>query len=570
VIARDTTHAGELMRKIQTELFEGRYRDKVIQVDSSKTGKDEDEMIERLLRVEHNDEPTEIVIHVNMLKEGWDVTNLYTIVPLRAANAKTLVEQSIGRGLRLPYGRRTGVKAVDRLNIVAHDKFQEIVDAANRPDSLIRMEQVILDPASDLKPMTSVVSQPVLLGRIGGDSLTIGGVSSGENGAQAFATEEERRIAQVTLEVVRRFESQPSSSDLLRPEIQAQIVREVAASYAPAQGALALAEQPDVAAVVARASELLVEQTIDVPRIVVVPRGEVSNGFNDFTLELASINYQPVERDILIQHLRTREQETLTLSGNVDVEVRSENYIVRALIDYDDISYDHHADLLYDLAGQMVAHLRGYLPDEDVINVLQYYQRPLGEFIHTQMQDHYWEKVAGYEAVVSKGFTALKPSAYTASAERPVVDFRHPVDDKGRIGQMLFGGFSRCLYPVQKFDSDTERRVAVILDRDAVKWFRPASGQFQIFYKVGHEQKEYQPDFVAETDDRIYMIEAKARKEMDDAVVQAKKESALAWCGHATDHAQEHGKKPWSYLLVPHDAVSENMTLKGLVGQFSC
>jgi hypothetical protein len=42
-------------------------------------------------------------IHVNMLKEGWDVTNLYTVVPLRAANARTLIEQSIGRGLRLPY-----------------------------------------------------------------------------------------------------------------------------------------------------------------------------------------------------------------------------------------------------------------------------------------------------------------------------------------------------------------------------------------------------------------------------------------------------------------------------------
>ena len=39
-------------------------------------------MVERLLKVEHTDEPTEIVIHVNMLKEGWDVTNLYTIVPL--------------------------------------------------------------------------------------------------------------------------------------------------------------------------------------------------------------------------------------------------------------------------------------------------------------------------------------------------------------------------------------------------------------------------------------------------------------------------------------------------------
>ena len=106
--------------------------------------------IARLLAVESVDEPTEIVIHVNMLKEGWDVTNLYTIVPLRAANALTLIEQSIGRGLRLPYGKRTGVAAVDRLNIVAHDKFQEIIDEANRGDSPIRLKQVILEaPSAD-------------------------------------------------------------------------------------------------------------------------------------------------------------------------------------------------------------------------------------------------------------------------------------------------------------------------------------------------------------------------------------------------------------------------------------
>ena len=121
VIARDTTHAGQLLQRIQSDFFDGRYRDKVIQVDSSTK---EDEVIERLLKVEHTDEPTEIVIHVNMLKEGWDVTNLYTIVPLRAANARVLIEQSIGRGLRLPYGKRTGVTAVDRLNIVAHAKLQ--------------------------------------------------------------------------------------------------------------------------------------------------------------------------------------------------------------------------------------------------------------------------------------------------------------------------------------------------------------------------------------------------------------------------------------------------------------
>src|SRR5690349_18429730 len=99
-------------------------------------------MVGSLLGAEPTDEPTEIVIHVNMLKEGWDVTNLYTIVPLRAAHAKVLIEQSIGRGLRLPYGRRTGVTTVDSLNIVAHDRFQEIIDEANKADSLVRLQAV--------------------------------------------------------------------------------------------------------------------------------------------------------------------------------------------------------------------------------------------------------------------------------------------------------------------------------------------------------------------------------------------------------------------------------------------
>ena len=124
-------------------------------------------MVERLLKVEHNDEPTEIVIHVNMLKEGWDVTNLYTIVPLRAANAHTLIEQSIGRGLRLPYGKRTGVAAVDRLSIIAHDRFQEIIDEAGRPGSIIQMQQIILEPEGVEQKTATVVSESNLMAKLG-------------------------------------------------------------------------------------------------------------------------------------------------------------------------------------------------------------------------------------------------------------------------------------------------------------------------------------------------------------------------------------------------------------------
>ena len=241
VIARDTAHASQLVQLMQSEqFFDGRYKDKVIQVDSSRTGAEEDAMVQRLLAVESPDEPTEIVVHVNMLKEGWDVTNLYTIVPLRAANARILIEQSIGRGLRLPYGKRTGVTTVDRLNIIAHDRFQEIIDEANKPDSVIRLQQVILDPARDLQKMVTVISQSNIVEHLVTPASTEARTHAPTALAQPiFTNEAERKIAQVTYEVIKQYEILPNSACLLSDDVQQKIMEEVAEAVAPAQLALA-------------------------------------------------------------------------------------------------------------------------------------------------------------------------------------------------------------------------------------------------------------------------------------------------------------------------------------------
>lgn len=569
IIARDTTHAGQLMQLIQSaQFFEGRYKDKVIQVDSSKTGAEEDEMVQRLLAVESPDEPTEIVIHVNMLKEGWDVTNLYTIVPLRAANARTLIEQSISRGLRLPYGRRTGVTTVDRLNIIAHDRFQEIIDEANKPGSAIRLTQVLLDPATDLQKTRTVVAKSKIEEELHGASLSES-LSDAGQAPRIFAGELERGIAQAAYKEIQKYESLPSSQDLLKPEVQAKIVEEVKKVALPSQQGLpGMTTVPDIAEVVQKTAQLVVQQTIDIPRILVVPKGDVTTGFHPFTMDCTSIRYQPVERDLLIQHLRTNHQETLSAGGQMQPEQRLEDYVVRGLVDFDDISYDEHADLLYDLAGQLVTHLRSYLSEDDTKNVLIYHQKQLAAFVHAQMQAKQWEKSTGYDVVVSKGFTELKKPAFTVSDGDPIHNFRETVQNKGHIPQMLFGGFERCLFRELKFQSDPERRLAVILDRDSHKWFRPASGQFQISYKQGVTLHDYQPDFVAETVDCIYMLEPKARNEMTAPDVLAKKDAAVLWCSRATTHALSNGGKPWKYALIPHDVIAENMTLAGLVKQF--
>jgi type III restriction enzyme len=103
------------------------------------------------------------------------------------------------------------------------------------------------------------------------------------------------------------------------------------------------------------------------------------------------------------------------------------------------------------------------------------------------------------------------------------------------------------------------------LDRDADKWFKPAKGQFQIFYKLGAEHPEYQPDFVAETKDAIYMIEPKKRTALNDPDVIAKKDAAEKWCKNASNYAAKHEGKPWIYALIPHDVIASNMSVDHLV-----
>jgi type III restriction enzyme len=576
VIARDTTHAGQLTEWVKSDrFFEGRYKDKVIQVDSSKTGAEEEDMISRLLKVEHTEEPTEIVIHVNMLKEGWDVTNLYTIVPLRAANARILIEQSIGRGLRLPYGKRTGVSAVDRLNIVAHDKFQEIIAEANRPDSAIHLQALELDDDDLNRKTATVVSQSTLATTLGlkPTQATSSTTMAASDATPAFTKPEEQKVAQITYEVIRKLENQPQTLPtveyLKKPEIQAAIVKAVEEQHQPAQMELeGVAEKPDIAAIVAKTVELVTQQTIDIPRILVVPKGEVKSGFKPFTLDLGTLKYPAVSDELWIQHLRTNHLEEVSLGRGGFEEARLEDYVVSGLVDFDDISYDHHADLLYDLATQTVQHFRAYLSEEDARKVLRCYQNDIARFIHAQMQKHYWEEVVDYEVKISKGFTELKPSAYTYSVQEPPASYSVEPADKSNMAKYLFGGFSKCLYPVQKFDSDSERKLAVILERDALKWFKPAKGQFQIYYRSGADHKEYQPDFVAETRDMVYMLEPKKRSELEDPIVVAKKESAIKWCSHATDHAATYDGKPWRYVLIPHDEIAENLTLDFLAERF--
>lgn len=98
----------------------------------------------RLFAMDKHKEP-KVVISVLMLREGFDVGNICVIVPLRASESAILIEQTIGRGLRLMWRDNAGalmrlenLKAlqngqkpanyIDHLVIVEHPSFQRFYD----------------------------------------------------------------------------------------------------------------------------------------------------------------------------------------------------------------------------------------------------------------------------------------------------------------------------------------------------------------------------------------------------------------------------------------------------------
>lgn len=574
VVAQDTTHAKTLRERIESEsFFGGRYKGRVIEVHSALSGEENDEAMQALVALEH-DGNTDVVIHVNKLKEGWDVTNLYTIVPLRASASDILTEQTLGRGLRLPYGQRTGVETVDTLTVIAHDRFDEVIRRAKEDDSPFAIKKISIGDDADVsgKGANVLESRTVVESILTGASSGMTGLSDQEQTKYVFETNEEQQAAQATIELIQhQYERKlkRGMGQLNEPEVRKEIAAAVKEALKPAQGTLeGVTKQPDYEKIVEVVTSKIVEFTIEIPEIVVIPTREVTFGYNDFDLEgLETISKQPISDEIMITNMRTEERSFLARSFEGSGEEVMEDYIVRRLFEFPQVDYDSQADLLYKLAGQMVSRIRSYLSiPEDVENVCLVHGKELARFIFEQMKKHYWETPTDYQAQISKGFQILRPQAFNVSDTSKVKDFKRAVTPLGDTKKYVFMGFKKCCYPFQKFDSDDERRFAVLVDSDheqsVTRWMKPGAKQFQIEYLSG---KNYEPDFVVETKTEKLIVEIKARNEMQDEIVLAKARAACNWVGHANDHAQENGGKHWAYALVPHDDIKESSTLAGLM-----
>jgi type III restriction enzyme len=120
----DADEYGDIVRS--SEFFEGAYANAVLVVHSDAP----DDALEALAAVEDDKSPIRIIISVGMLKEGWDVRNVYVIASMRSSVSEILTEQTLGRGMRLPFGKYTDVEILDTLEVIAHERYQELLKNA--------------------------------------------------------------------------------------------------------------------------------------------------------------------------------------------------------------------------------------------------------------------------------------------------------------------------------------------------------------------------------------------------------------------------------------------------------
>jgi len=578
VVAKDIAHSRQIRDFLTSaEFYDGYYADKVLEINSKQGKVESDENTELLLGLEHPDNRIEIVIHVDKLKEGWNVTNLYTIVPLRASASETLTEQTIGRGLRLPYGQRTGVDEVDRLSIVSHDKYQAIVALANDPNSLVRKVYYIdpsLVPDMGSAETESVEIKPTYEVQVSSENFTheISSVFSYDipeetrTGVASFVA---GKAALYVVDMSRRVQSFTDvwTDTQAKDIITKQIVREVQSRFPEVQ-----IDKEEIRKAAESAIEYCVEALtgtiIPIPELVINPQSVSVYRFDEFDLNTRNLNLRPTDDTIIGRELS--EGGRLVEFEGDDIELlrkpadSPENEVAKYIIVKDNVDYQKCGKLIFSLVAQAKKHFLSYLTAEDADKVMRQQDRTIADYIYAQMNEHFHESDVAYTATEIRPFSRIEGSFGSKIKADDIYAYTVTVP-AGEVRQKVFKGFTKACHTLYKFDSIPELEFARVLeqDGDVLKWLRPAPKQFNIYW--GKQRQNYEPDFIVETADCIYMCEVKAYNEIPTTEVQEKGRAGAEYCRTVSEWNAKNGGKLWEYAIVADRSIQSNSSFLYLI-----
>ncbi len=529
----DVAHATQVAALLRGPEFFG-SENAVLQVDNQH---DDAPTLKRLREMDQPHSPVRGVVSVNKLKEGWDVKNVAVMVTLRAMTSDVLTQQTMGRGLRLPFGKWTGSAHVDQLDVLGHDSFrrflsdEEVLRSFGLED-LTRGEGETPEPA----PTTS---KP--------EDTNAGGKEPGgaEPGSSTPAEDAQPGTGQTQIPV---SEGQAEVHDLADGTVGVVIVDDDAMVGAD--------ETPEP--VVVRINEQFEGQTFTFPSTTMVRE---TSGFrlsrvDDDAIKDAARKVRDqgsvLTREAIVfrgERLTTKEEEDVRVSSlGLDSTQAKKDLIASTMgLRVFDSSDPENLSVLKNHIVPLLVAESGI--NEWTVKLLSSAVAKVREVIQRAAREHV--RGQGTRTVLHPHDLPVD-TEYTLPIGKDVLDLL-PSDSKG-VGffrYQHYGPWAKGLFEAASFDSfSAEYRIAAMLNRSGnIRWWKRLypTDEATIAYTL---EQDYNPDFVAmDLDGYHWIIEGKAESGKDDEIVQAKRKAAQETIRLISAHTSFEGQK-WGYAIA--------------------
>ncbi|MDO4411708.1 DEAD/DEAH box helicase [Cutibacterium sp.] len=534
VVCSDVEHATQVAELLRTPEYLG-HDEAVLQVDS----KHEDELTQcRLDQLDLPESPVLAVVSVNKLKEGWDVKNIAVVVTLRAMASQVLTQQTMGRGLRLPFGKYTGVGQIDQLDIIAHQSFTELLNAENvlqqfgldeavaAPDKA-KVEEAIRKAAEESgtdtgtpttggdQPTTTTGCEP----GTGVSGEVAGGVAPRPGTVPVSGDNTGASLPSVGVRTITEQEDQPAwelvsigrNSSFAEVSYQFPVTTMTVQQPPIDLSEISDAEVEQAARRVTSAGDVLLRKEI------IAARGKKLRAEDRESAEVDSVHVDDVDAEealvklVINMSLVPKTEQTARYVATFLVPkfmraVTFTGWTAKSL----DSARNELAGLIKNYTAETLRATREVPTIHPKLMPGDSYTLPLGERIHDQIE----------------------------SRDQFV---------RGRV----YRGWFKSLFAEESFDSFTgEYQLARLLNTSpGIVWWHRLHSQDQAFVYYNAKDRYY-PDFVAlDTNGVHWIIEGKSERGRDDAQVQAKRKAAEALVRRLIAENAYAGQH-WGYLIA--------------------
>lgn len=556
VVCADTDHATQVTELLRTPRYFGKSL-AVLQVDSNHDDAQTQLLLEDL---DAADSPVLAVVSVNKLKEGWDVKNIAVVVTLRAMASEVLAQQTMGRGLRLPFGKYTGVLQIDQLDIISHQSFRDLLEAENVLQQF-GLEDAVENPQATNQGIRDAVARSQgtdapAMGNVAGsnehedemapvDSQSVGtGVWFHDDGGsqQSGTAPAGGGSPQGSLFGGVGFmaigEDGFAGQQALTCETVGRTQRFADVTYNFPRTTIRIVECPiDLSDVVETDIKAASERVTSTGDILVRKQLKAALGgtLRAVDTESAEVDSLPVDDDKAETALVCVVMNNQLVPATEANKRLARGYLVKKFMQYAPV--DHWtvkalASADNELDGLVKGFVNGVLRNRSEKTVLDPLSMPCKDALNLPLGD------AVHELAESQ-----------ASFQR------------GRF----YGGWLKSLYEAESFDSYTgEYLLAKLLDTspNIVWWQRLHTGYGAFIYY--NPKDRYFPDFVAcESNGTLWIIEGKEQRGQGDEVVQAKRFAAEKVV-HRLVGEDAFAGQTWGYLIAYEDDIKESDTWNDL------